>query len=77
MKLKATIVIDIDADDFVDAADHQRRIEAAVAKIHERYPRAWLDFREQRGRAAAAEDRSRRQPAALSVTPAGLRPYLD
>lgn len=77
MKLKATIVIDIQADDFVDAADHQRRIEAAVAEINERYPRAWLDFREQRGRAAGPDERSRRQPASPSVTPMGLRPYVD
>ena len=77
MKLKATIVIDIEAEDFVEAAHHQRRIEAALAEINMRYPRACMDFREQRGRSGGPDERIRRQPLAPSVTPSGLRPYVD
>lgn len=48
MRLKATITIDIDAADFVDAAGHQRRIEALLTDLQQAYPAAGLDFRERR-----------------------------
>lgn len=55
MKLRAQILIDIDADDFVAAADHQRRIEAIVGDIKQSYRQAELMFRERRPRALAGE----------------------
>jgi len=51
MKLRAQIMIDIDADDFVAAADHQRRIEAILGDIKQAYGQAELMFRERRPRA--------------------------
>ncbi len=55
MKLRAQIMIDIDADDFVAAADHQRRIEAILGDIQQSYRQAELMFRERRPRAGAGE----------------------
>jgi hypothetical protein len=78
MKLRATIVIDVEASDFAEAADHQRRIEQALKGIREKYGAASLDFREQRARRASdGELRPRRQPLRPGEAPEGLRPYLD
>jgi hypothetical protein len=50
MKLRAQILIDIDADDFVAAADHQRRIETLLTDVKRAYDQAELVFRERRPR---------------------------
>ena len=50
MRLRAQITIDIDAKDFVDAADHQRRLEALVTSIKQEYHQAALLLRERRER---------------------------
>ena len=55
MKLRAQIMIDIDAPDFVAAADHQRRIEAILGDIKQSYRQAELMFRERRPRAPGSE----------------------
>ena len=62
MRLRAQITIDIDAQDFVEAADHQRRLEDMVRLIKEEYAHAALLLRERRERAEPPRD-LRVQPA--------------
>jgi hypothetical protein len=50
MRLRAQIVIDIDADDFAEAAAHQTRVEQAFLKLQESYSGARLEFRQRRER---------------------------
>ncbi len=51
MKLRAQILIDIEAEDFVAAADHQRRIQIIMDDVRRAYGQAELVFRERRPRA--------------------------
>jgi len=46
--LRAQIIIDIDATDFVSAADHQKRIESLMGTIHAAYDAAVLEIKERR-----------------------------
>lgn len=48
--LRAQVTIDLSAEDFASAADHQRRIETLMTAIRDRYPDASLEFRERRPR---------------------------
>lgn len=50
MKLRAQITIDIEADDFVDAAEHQRKVESLMLVVKRDYSQADLLFRERRDR---------------------------
>ena len=50
MRLRALITIDIDADDYVEAADHQRRLQTLIESIKADYPQAALQLRERRAR---------------------------
>ncbi len=50
MRLRAQIIIDINADDYIKAADHQKRLCQFLEKIREQYPRATLSMRERRER---------------------------
>ena len=50
MKLRAEITIEVDAKDFVGAADHQRRIEALMQSVRREYQEARLEFRERKPR---------------------------
>lgn len=50
MKLRAQITIDIQADDFVDAAEHQRRVQTLMEMVQREYRQAALLFRERRDR---------------------------
>lgn len=51
MKLRAQITIDIDVDDFIEAADHQRRVALIAAIVRREYSQADLIFRQRRERA--------------------------
>lgn len=76
MRLRATIVIDVEAADFVEAADHQRMIEACVVDLKARYGEVSLDFRESR----TARRGRRRTPTRLAPPPqlpVRMRPYVD
>jgi hypothetical protein len=65
MKLCGQISVELTVDDFVAAADHQRRLEALLATIRASYPEATLAMRERRDRKVLA----------LAPPPAdGLRP---
>ncbi len=54
VKLRAQITIDIDAEDFIAAADHQRRIAGLIGDLKEVYDQAELSFRERRARSLHA-----------------------
>lgn len=50
MKLRAVITVEIDAGDFVEAAEHQQRLEGLLADLRAAYPHARLAFQERRQR---------------------------
>ena len=52
MRLRASITIDIEADDYVEAAAHQRRLQELFEAVSAAYPGAEFQFRERRVRAA-------------------------
>ena len=53
MKLRADITININATDYISAADHQRAIENLYETIRNLYADAVLEFRQVRERYAA------------------------
>jgi hypothetical protein len=55
MKLRAQITIDLDAADYVDAADHQRRFQNLLQTVKQQYPQAECLFRERRVRPAVRQ----------------------
>lgn len=59
MRLRAQITIDIDVDDFIEAADHQRRVALIAANVRREYAQADLVFRQRRERS----ERQRAMPA--------------
>ena len=61
LKLRADFVIEIEADDFVEAADHQRRLEKLWAAIRAEYEHARFSFNERRARSGAAARSGPRQ----------------
>lgn len=76
MKLRAVITIDIEARDFVDAAEHQRQIEKVLTQVTDLYPTAALVFRERRASARSAS--SNGAPAKPPAQPTGrLSSYVD
>lgn len=50
MRLRAQILVDISADDFVQAADHQKQLGDFLEQLRERYPGATMSIRERRER---------------------------
>lgn len=48
MRLRAQILIDIEAADFAEAAAHQLRIEHVFAEVRSCYEQAQLEFRQRR-----------------------------
>jgi hypothetical protein len=63
MKLTGQISIELSVDDFVEAADHQKRLEELLGLVRRSYPEATLNMRERR----------ERKPMALAAAP---RPLL-
>ena len=49
--LRATITVEMEASDYVEAADHQKQLLAELERIRQDYPGAWLTLggRHQRG----------------------------
>ena len=52
MKLCGNISVELDVGDFVQAADHQKRLEDILAQVRAAYPEATLTIRERRQRKA-------------------------
>lgn len=48
MRLRAHILIDIDAADFVEAAEHQQRVDDVLQQVRSSYAQAKLEFRRRR-----------------------------
>lgn len=48
MRLKATFSIEIDARDFIEAADHQARLEGLLERLRAEYAQASLTLCERR-----------------------------
>jgi hypothetical protein len=51
MKLRAQIVIEVEALDFVSAANHEQNIQAIFKSLKKDYDGAQLEFREVRSKA--------------------------
>jgi len=58
LRLRAEITIDLDAADFLEAAEHQRRIEQLIEAVRAEYRQASFAFRPRRG------PRNKKNPAA-------------
>jgi len=71
LRLRAQITIDIEANDFVAAADHQRRVEDFITQIREVYGEAGLVLKERRAplgaSAARPPARSRKHTGAVNA----------
>lgn len=67
MKLQVRISIDIDAEDYVAAAEHQRRAEAMLTRVRAEYAQARLTFDAARGRPPAAARPRRRSTGNLAA----------
>jgi hypothetical protein len=50
MRLRAQIVIDIEARDFSDAASHEEKVAQIYDLVREQYGQAHLEFRQRRQR---------------------------
>lgn len=80
MRLRAMISIDIDAADFVEAAQHQRTMETILNEVRAKYDAAVLDFRERRGRSersATSAAGARTPPERLMPRTGRLHAYVD
>jgi hypothetical protein len=74
MRLRAHITIDIDAADFVTAAEHQRRVEQLLAVVRQDYANANLELRERRER---SEPMAESRPAKPGRPTGALNHYED
>jgi hypothetical protein len=54
IRLRAEIVIEFDAADFLEAASHQSRLAQIVAELQKDYPAVKLGIRERRDRGPKA-----------------------
>ena len=54
MKLRAQITIEVEAEDFVAAANHERAIQGIFKALQSDYQNAQLEFREVRSKAPKA-----------------------
>jgi hypothetical protein len=57
LNLRITLVLDIPARDYVDAAAHQTKIEALLAPLREGYPQAIFEIRDRKAAAAPTVNR--------------------
>jgi hypothetical protein len=69
MKLCGQISIELTVDDFIAAADHQKRLEAILKLVRDIYPDATLAMRERR--------ETRAKLLARSAPGAGLTNYHE
>lgn len=72
MKLCGQISVELSVDDFIEAADHQRRLEDILRLVRDSYPEATLAMRERRQRKPLSLARAPEAPAA-----GALRRYAD
>ncbi len=67
MQLRATLTVDFEAEDFVEAGKYQAELRDGLSALMERYPGCKLEFRERRQRDPASNTNSR-IPAVLNRT---------
>ena len=58
MKLCGQISVELNVGDYVEAADHQKRLEEILRQVRAAYPDATLSMRERRERKAPALTRA-------------------
>jgi hypothetical protein len=58
MKLCGQISVELNVGDYVEAADHQKRLEEILRQVRAAYPDATLSMRERRERKALALTRA-------------------
>jgi hypothetical protein len=63
MKLSGQISVELNVDDYIEAADHQKRLEDILKLVRAAYPEATLAIRERRERKALPLSRAPRPPA--------------
>lgn len=74
-RLKACINIEFQTENFVEAGEHQKRLNQLLDEIRRHYPDSTLDMRELRGRATVAQAGTAPRPP--STRTGRLRPYAD
>jgi hypothetical protein len=67
MKLCGQISVELDVGDYIEAADHQKRLETLLRQIRDVYPSATLAMRERRQRKALALTRAAARPSATGA----------
>ena len=70
ISLRVAIILDVDAADYKEAAEHQDRIQAFLDSLKQIYPSAELSFRQRRNLA-------HREPSELTSRSAALRLTSD
>ncbi len=68
MKLRAQIVVDIDAANYTEAAEHQRQLELFLEHVKSRYATAQLHMRERRERKTYQSEEAHFSPRIIQVT---------
>lgn len=48
VRLRVTVTIDIDAADFLEAAEHQKRVEKYLDSVQAEYPSAFVSVKQRR-----------------------------
>lgn len=73
MRLCGQISVELNVGDYIEAADHQKRLEAILQQVRAAYPDATLAMRERRQRKALALTRAAPRGAATGA----LSHYTD
>ena len=73
MKLCGQISVELTVGDYIEAADHQKRLEDILRMVRDAYPDARLAMRERRQRKALPLARATPRPAATGA----LNGYLE
>jgi len=72
MKLCGQISVELNVGDYIEAADHQRRLEEILRQVRSAYPDATLAMRERRERKATPLAR-----APMAAQTGALNRYSD
>lgn len=74
MRLTADINVEIEVGDFVEAADHQQRLETILQSIRAIYPEARMELRERPRRRPTITQRASRRTAPTGAVSAYVDP---
>jgi hypothetical protein len=76
MRLCGQISVELNVGDYIEAADHQKRLEGILQQVRDAYPDATLAMRERRQRKPLALTRPTRA-APRSAATGALNRYTD